>query len=57
MVAVYCFVVLENNYCLNVFIQLYKVPTHCVQSALTTSLHRASCKQKPTIRLDPQNSQ
>ena len=34
--AVLCFEVLENNYCLNVFNQLYRITTHCIQSALTT---------------------
>ena len=32
--------------CINAIIQ--GAHTHCIQSTLTTSLHRANCKQKPS---------
>ena len=39
--------IIENS-CWKVVMQLNRMPTHCIQSALTTPLHRAGCKQKPS---------
>jgi hypothetical protein len=42
MLTVHCFVLLESNYCWNVFMLLYTMPINSIQPALTTPFHRAS---------------